>query len=86
MAKFWVYVIQSEKDTWTYTDNTNNVKRRLCEHNMGKMNSTRHHRPFKLIYTEGFSSRREAVSREKFLKTGQGREFRKKLILQNRQK
>jgi putative endonuclease len=86
VAKFWVYIIQSEKNTWTYTGNTNNIKRRLCEHNMGKMSSTRHHRPFKLIYTEEFSSRREAMSRERFLKTGQGREVRKELLRQHRQK
>ncbi len=86
MAKFCVYIIQSEKDTWTYTGSTNNVKKRLCEHNMGKMNSTCHHRPFKLVYTEEFSSRREAVGRERFLKTGQGREFRKKLLRQHKQK
>ncbi len=52
--KYWVYVVQSEKDNWTYTGHTNDVKRRLHEHNKGKMSSTRHHKPFKLIYTEDF--------------------------------
>ncbi len=80
--KFWVYIIQSEKDNWTYTGHTNDVDRRLNDHNRGKMSSTRHHRPLKLIYTEEFSSRSDAMVREKFLKTGKGREVRKELIKQ----
>ena len=80
--KCWVYVIQSEKDLWTYTGHTNDVKRRLQDHNRGKMKSTRHHSPFKLIHTEEFSSRSEAMMREKFLKSGKGRQIRKELIQQ----
>ena len=80
--KFWVYIIQSEKDNWTYTGHTNDVDRRLSDHNRGKMSSTRHHRPLKLIYTEEFSSRSDAMTREKFLKSGKGRQIREKLVKQ----
>jgi putative endonuclease len=80
--KFWVYIIQSEKGNWTYTGHTNDVDRRLNDHNRGKMSSTRPHRPLKLIYTEEFSSRSDAMIREKFLKSGKGREVRKELIKQ----
>ncbi len=80
--KCWVYVIQSEKDGWTYTGRTNDVERRLNDHNRGKMKSTSCHLPFKLIHTEEFSSRSEAMIREKFLKSGKGREVRKELIKQ----
>ncbi len=80
--KYWVYVIQSENDSWTYTGHTNNVKRRLHDHNRGKMKSTRHHGQFKLIYTEEFSSRSEAMIREKFLKSGKGRQIREELVKQ----
>ena len=80
--KYWVYVIQSENDSWTYTGHTNDVKRRLHDHNRGKMKSTRHHGPFKLIYTEEFSSRSEAMIREKFLKSGKGRQIREALVKQ----
>ena len=84
--KFWVYIIQSKIDNWTYTGHTNDVDRRLNDHNRGKMSSTRHHRPLKLIYTEEFSSRSDAMIREKFLKSGKGREVRKELIKQYEKK
>ncbi len=80
--KYWVYVIQSENDSWTYTGHTNDAKRRLHDHNRGKMKSTRHHGPFKLIYTEEFSSRSVAMIREKFLKSGKGRQIREELVKQ----
>ncbi len=80
--KCWVYVIQSEKDSWTYTGHTNDVERRLHDHNRGKMKSTRYRGPFKLIHTEEFSSRSEAMTREKFLKSGKGRQLREELVKQ----
>ncbi len=80
--KFWVYIIQSEKDNWIYTGHTNDIDRRLNDHNRGKMKSTSHHGPFKLIHTEEFSSRSEAMIREKFLKSGKGRQIREELVKQ----
>jgi len=41
---------------------------------------TGQNRPFKLIYYEEFQSEREARNREKFLKTGKGREYIKKIV------
>ncbi|MCP4267192.1 MAG: GIY-YIG nuclease family protein [Candidatus Brocadiaceae bacterium] len=78
--KYWVYVIQSERDSWTYTGHTNNVKRRLHDHNRGKMKSTRYRGPFKTTYTEEFSNRSDAMKREKFLKSGKGRQIREELV------
>jgi len=46
------------------------------------MKSTSHHGPFKLIHTEEFSSRSEAMIREKFLKSGKGRQNREELVKQ----
>ena len=48
---------------------------RLKEHNAGSNKFTKGHKPFTLIYTEEFETRTEALQREKFLKTGQGRKF-----------
>ncbi len=80
--KCWIYVIQSEKDGWTYTGHTNDVERRLHDHNRGKMKSTRHRGPFKLIHTEEFTNRSEAMIREKFLKSGKGRQIREEFVKQ----
>ena len=37
--------------------------------------------PFEVIYTEDYETRMEAETREKFLKSGKGREELKKLII-----
>jgi putative endonuclease len=49
---FYVYVLQSEKDTNFYTGFTNNLKKRINEHNLGKVNSTKSRLPLKLVYYE----------------------------------
>ena len=54
---------------------TNDLKRRIYEHNLGKNKSTRPYRPWTLVYFDSFETRVEARSREKYLKSGIGREF-----------
>jgi putative endonuclease len=79
---YFVYVIQSVKDKKFYTGITTNIKRRLNEHNRGLSStpSTKSRGPFKLIYFERYNTRIEARRREKYLKSGAGREERKGLI------
>ncbi|OGU57781.1 MAG: hypothetical protein A2V66_01340, partial [Ignavibacteria bacterium RBG_13_36_8] len=52
-----------------------NLQRRLTEHNLGKVKSTRNRKPLELIYHEEFSSKSEALKREQFFKTHKGRDF-----------
>jgi putative endonuclease len=68
-----VYLLLSSKDNKTYIGSTNNIKKRLAEHNSGKVNSTKHRRPLKLIYTEEYETLDKARVHERFLKTRQGR-------------
>ncbi|MFA7298101.1 MAG: GIY-YIG nuclease family protein [Candidatus Absconditabacterales bacterium] len=58
---------------------TNNIERRLKEHNNGYEKPTKHYTPFTLIYTEEFVTRPEARIREKYFKSGQGKDFLKAL-------
>jgi len=58
---------------------TNNIKRRLAEHNNGENRSTKAYKPFVLICIEPFNGRIEARAREKYLKSGIGKEFLKTL-------
>ncbi|HGY55354.1 MAG TPA: GIY-YIG nuclease family protein, partial [Caldithrix abyssi] len=51
------------------------LERRLAEHNKGLVKSTRKRRPMKLVYREVFEDRSSALKRERFLKTGKGREY-----------
>lgn len=75
---FFVYVIHSQVKEYKYTGLTNNLVRRISEHNLGYNKSTCPFKPFKLIYYEICKSRKEARIREKYLKSGSGREFIKK--------
>ena len=58
---------------------TSNLKERLRRHNSGYEKTTRAYRPFELIYSEDHPTREEARKREKYFKSGIGKEFLKKL-------
>jgi len=77
----YVYVIKSQIDGRLYKGMSEFPIRRLISHNAGKVRSTKGHRPWKLVYTEAHPSLGDAREREKFLKTGQGRDFLKLLNL-----
>ncbi len=77
---FYTYVLRSLRDKKLYIGFTNDLKKRFNEHERGLCKSTRYRAPFEIIYYEEFSERSEAAKREKFFKTGKGREFLKKII------
>ncbi len=77
---FIVYVLHSEKFDKTYKGLTNNIERRLKEHNSKQQKSTKAFAPWKLIYKEEVKTRLEAREREKYLKSGIGRDFIKTII------
>ena len=75
-SMFWyTYVLESIKDGDYYIGYTNNLKRRLAEHNKGLNFSTKFRKPFKLIYFEACLNMKDAKRREHYLKTTQGRRF-----------
>ncbi|HEY9166144.1 MAG TPA: GIY-YIG nuclease family protein [Candidatus Kryptonia bacterium] len=67
-------MIESE-DGHRYTGQTDDLNRRLSEHNSGITRSTKHGRNWKLLYSEEYETRSEAVWRERFLKSGVGRNY-----------
>jgi putative endonuclease len=71
---YTVYILQSIRDRKRYIGYTKDFERRLKEHNSGKTESTRRRRPFKVMYTETYSTKEEAKKREQFFKSGRGRE------------
>ena len=83
MKVFVIYVIESQIDNRLYVGFTENLERRIKEHNDGKTKSTKGFRPWILVYSEVLYSREEARKREKYLKSGCGKEFLK-LILQKK--
>ena len=76
---FTVYAIKSLTKNYIYVGLTNNLDRRLNEHNTGSNRTTKPYRPFVLIYTETFNSRTEARLKEKYFKSVVGKEFLRKL-------
>jgi putative endonuclease len=77
---FAVYVLQSAAATRRYIGSTADVTVRLAQHNAGLSSSTKGWRPWTLIYQESFATRAEAVRRERFFKTGRGREELDRLV------
>jgi len=77
---FYAYVLKSLKNNRFYYGCTSNPKRRLLEHNNGKSKYTQYTKPFELVYCEKFKTLKEARKRERFFKSGQGREFIKKIL------
>ncbi|MCU0407019.1 MAG: GIY-YIG nuclease family protein [Ignavibacteriaceae bacterium] len=62
-----------------YVGLTSNQEERIQRHNSGRERTTRAYRPFELIYSEEQATREEARKREKYFKSGAGKEFLKKL-------
>ena len=76
---FSVYILRSETTGQIYVGQTSDLERRLREHNdlkVGKHRYTRKQKgPWRLVYSEEMESRSRAMMRERFLKSGQGREW-----------
>lgn len=76
---FSMYVLKSKKDGKLYFGYTSDLKRRLKEHNSGKVPSTKFRAPLSLVYVEGYASADDAKKREHNLKLG-ARAWRQLLI------
>jgi len=77
---FYVYILKN-KTGKTYVGYTGNIKDRLHRHNSGFEKSTKNGIPWDMVYTEIFQTRGKAMKKEKYLKTGVGREWIKRSIL-----
>jgi len=76
----YVYVLESEMDGKLYIGCTNNLQRRIQEHNAGTNPSTKARRPLKLIYYEAFLLQADAFNREKIIKGQWGRKFLQRVL------
>jgi len=70
-----LYVIKSLNNHFRYVGITNDIEKRIKQHNNGYSLSTKNHKPFKLLLTENFNNYKDARQREIFLKSGQERKF-----------
>ena len=74
---FYTYVLKSRKNGKLYTGHTENLERRLLEHNSRNDRSKFSYvnGPWELLFFKTFDTRSEAMKHERFLKTGKGREY-----------
>ncbi len=78
---YYVYVLKNKEDRSSYIGYTSDLKRRLLEHRNGKGGrTTRIKSGWKLIYFEAYFDKRDAIGREKFLKSGSGYKYLKKQL------
>lgn len=77
---YYVYVLQSKKDGKLYVGYTNDLRKRIILHNLRKVSSTKLREPFYLIYYEAYKNKEDAFEKEKFLKTGWGRNYFKRTL------
>jgi len=73
--EYWVYILQSEKDGSCYIGHTSDPEERLKRHNERRSRYTRSKAPWKLIYQDVFSTRSEAMKREREIKRKKNRAY-----------
>jgi putative endonuclease len=75
-----IYALKSLSHNYIYVGLTSNLERRINQHNQHHEKTTRAYAPFKLLYQEQCDNRVKARIREKYLKSGTGKEFLKSLV------
>ena len=77
---FTTYVLRSQATNRFYTGSTSDFDTRFRRHNEDASASTKHRGPWDLVYREDFATRSEAFRRERYFKSGKGREELKMLL------
>ncbi len=75
----FVYAISSLKHNYIYVGLTKDIELRIKRHNDGRERTTKYYKPFKLIYSEVCNSRPDARVRERYWKSGIGKEKLRKI-------
>ena len=77
---YTIYAIRSLTRNYIYVGMTYDLTKRLDRHNNGYEQTTKPYRPFELIYSEVVETRIEAREREKYFKSGIGKDFLRSLL------
>ncbi len=78
---YYLYVLQSLNTGYFYKGITQDLDRRLKEHEHGQCQTTKHLRPFRLVHVETCQTRNEAIRLERYFKSGYGREIIKQIAV-----
>ncbi len=77
---WYVYIIRSESTGTYYVGYTHDLDLRLVHHNDGWTRSTKGRGPWKLVYSECFKEKKEALKREKAIKKMKSKSYLDRLI------
>jgi putative endonuclease len=77
---FHLYILQSETSGRYYVGQTEDLDARVAQHNANYTKSLRNRGPWKLVYSEGFETRGEAVRRERQIKSWKDRKLIEQLM------
>ena len=77
---FYVYIIYSEMKDSYYIGYTSNLQGRLKKHNTGATRSTKKTNDWKVVYKEKINSKKDALKREREIKSWKSRKMIEKLI------
>jgi len=72
---YYVYILRSKRDRNFYVGHTVDLLKRMEHHNKGVVESTRNRRPLELIYYEACIKQKDALRRERYLKTDYGKRY-----------
>ena len=72
---YYIYVLHSDEDGNFYVGYTVDLRSRLRLHHEGRVEATKNRRPFKLVYYEACLNQRDALHREKYLKSSYGKRY-----------
>ena len=78
---YFVYLLQSKKDSSFYTGFSEEVGERLKDHNSGNAAFTSTKAPYELVWYCCFKDKKKALAFEKYLKSGSGFAFRNKHLI-----
>jgi putative endonuclease len=80
-AAFYVYVLLSATTGRRYIGSCQDLDDRVRRHNAGESKATKHGVPWELMFSERLATRSEALRRERYYKTGRGRDELVRLML-----
>jgi len=76
---YFTYALKSKEKSYIYVGISDNPERRISQHNLGYNKTIRPYCPFDILLIEKHANRNDAREREKYLKSGCGKEFLKNI-------
>ncbi len=79
---YYTYLLENQNDKSWYIGYSSDLKRRLAQHQSGQGGKTTSKKDkWVLIYYEAYLNKKDAEGRERFLKSGSGRKYLKKQLI-----